>query len=196
MQFSSSLPIVTLDSPNASCLKTKTTAFEKNELPLAKSIAKKLIDTLTPLASAGGLAAPQIGISRSIFIYSYDRDPAHLTVVLNPKVTPFEEEKEEAWEACLSSVLSESKNAWAAAKISRYKKIKVTYMNLQGKIVHKVLRGFAAKAFQHEYDHLQGLVNINRKDAFVKKFSSKKDLLSFMAQVKLGDKTQYINPTD
>ncbi len=191
MQSSSSLHITTLDCSNSSCLTTATVPFKNEELSLAHDIAKRLIDTLMPHTPAGGLAAPQIGISRSIFIFSYDRDPINLEVVLNPRIDSFNG-TEKGWECCLSSLLSE-KN-WAAAKIPRYKNIEVTYMNLAGETIHKQMEGFAAKAFQHEYDHLQGLVNVYRSDAEVKKFNSKAELVEFMKQVKRNDEIRYIKP--
>lgn len=191
MQCSTSLQITTVGCTHSNCLTTKTTSIEKEELSLAQNIATKLIDTLMPLTPAAGLAAPQIGISRSIFIFSYDRDPINLEVVLNPTIDSFNG-VEEGWECCLSLLLSE-KN-WAAAIIPRYKNIEVTYMNLAGETVRKKMEGFAAKAFQHEYDHLQGIVNIYRPDAEVKKFNSKAELIEFMKQVKRNDEIRYIKP--
>jgi peptide deformylase len=56
------------------------------------------------------------------------------------------------------------------------------------------LEGFAAKVFQHEYDHLQGIENIDREDAIVQAFDTKEELLSFMQQVKKEDSVCYKKP--
>lgn len=72
------LKIITLDSREEVVLKTKAEPIGKNELPWAREIAEKLLLALEPHLPAAGLAAPQIGISKAIFIFSFDRDPKHL----------------------------------------------------------------------------------------------------------------------
>lgn len=52
-------------------------------------------------------------------------------------------------------------------------------MNLAGEKVEKILGGFAAKVFQHEYDHLQGIANIYREDAVVMDFSNKEEMMHY-----------------
>ena len=61
-------------------------------------------------------------------------------------------------------------------------------------LVEKILDGFAAKVFQHEYDHLQGMVNLNRPDAQVREFESKAAMDSFLSEVKKADSERYKNP--
>lgn len=186
------LPIITVDSPQQHILRTKTTPFTLEQLPEARQIAIQLTDALTPFMPAAGLAAPQIGISRSIFIYSYDRDPKHLEVIINPHFTPVGTAMVEGWEGCFSVILSDK--TWKLAKIPRYEKIEVTYLNVDGESVKKELEGFAAKVFQHEYDHLQGIANIDRPDATVKIFTSKAELDTFMQAVKNEDAKRYNPP--
>ena len=53
---------------------------------------------------------------------------------------------------------------------------------------------FAAKVFQHEYDHLQGYVNICRKDAEVKRFENKQEYITFIQEVKKQDAARYTKP--
>ena len=83
---------------------------------------------------------------------------------------------------------------WKVAKVPRVEKIRATYLNLEGVRVEKTLEGFASKAFQHEYDHLQGFVNICREDATVKSFDTKEALLAYMDEVKRQDSVQYKKP--
>lgn len=67
-------------------------------------------------------------------------------------------------------------------------------LNVKGKKVEKLLEGFAAKVFQHEYDHLQGIENIYREDAIVMDFTTKEEMLTFMQQVKKEDSLRYNKP--
>jgi peptide deformylase len=186
------LDIVTIDSPLADVLKTKTENIREDELDLAQNIADQLYHSLAPFFPAAGLAAPQIGISRSVFIFSYDRDPKNLEAVINPTFEPVGTEKVEGWEGCFSAVLKTG--ASECAKISRYAKIHVTYLTPKGEKIEKVLEGFAAKAFQHEYDHLQGYVNVCRQDAEVRRFENKQDFLAFLQEMKKQDAARYIKP--
>lgn len=184
-------PIVTLDSPQQAVLRTVTTEITPSEWDLAKDIAFKLYLALKPHFPAAGLSAPQIGISKSIFIYSYDRDPKHLEVVVNPSYLSEGEETVIGWEGCLSSLTGETR---CIARIPRYKKLLVTYFDLEGDRQQRLLEGFAARVFQHECDHLEGILNIEHPEASVKAFASQQELQAFMSEVKKGDSQQYIPP--
>ena len=190
--FSQEIKIVTVDSPNKEVLRKKTENIESHELPMAKEIADKLISALKPLMPAAGLAAPQIGYSKSVFIYTYDRDPKNIEVVINPEFIPIGDNKMEGWEGCFSSILTDGVRK--IAKVPRYEKIRVSYLDINGVKVEKELDGFAAKVFQHEYDHLQGIVNIDRKDALVKSFDSQESMKNFMDEVKRADAANYKKP--
>lgn len=185
--FSENIKIVTVDSLEKEVLRQKTEEIYENELPLAKEIAEKLFAALQPLLPAAGLAAPQIGISKSVFIFSFDRDPKNFEVVINPQFVPMSDELIEGWESCFSVLLQ-------MAKVPRYQTIKATFLNLNGEKVEKVLEGFAAKVFQHEYDHLQGVENIDRKDSLVKSFESREELIAYLQEVKKEDSTRYVKP--
>lgn len=185
------LKIVTIDSPLAYVLHQKTVDFSENELPLAREIADKLMNALKPRMPAAGLAAPQIGINRSIFIYSYDRDPEHLEAVINPQFEPIGNQKIVGWEGCFSIIYDGN---WMLAQLPRYAEIQVRYLNLNGEKVERIFDGFAAKVFQHEYDHLQGVECINHPDAIVKTFSSENELESFLLAVKEEDAKRYNEP--
>ncbi len=187
------MKIVTIDSPLQDILKTKTEKIQENELWLAQEIYEKLLLALKPYLPAAGLAAPQIGMSKSVFVFSFDRDPQNLEAVINPKFVPAGNAKKEGWEGCLSVILSDG--IWKLAKIPRYESIRVTYLNLAGEKIEKILEGFAAKVFQHEYDHLQGIVNIDRDDATVQTFDTKENMLQFMSQVKKEDSVHYKKPS-
>ena len=185
--------IVTLDC-HGNCLHRISGGIERNELPLAQSIARDLFRAIPPFLPAAGLAAPQIGINKKVFIYSYDRNPLNFEVVINPVMEPVGDKKIESWEGCLSVL--HSKGVKQLAKIARYETIKVTYVNWEGKEVQKLLTGFAAKVFQHELDHLNGIVNILKEGAIVKSFATDSELKAFMAQAKKEDAVSYQKPED
>ena len=109
-----------------------------------------------------GLAAPQIGISKRIIIVAsrptarYPNAPLMSpTVMLNPSYQPRSENKEKGWEGCLS-VPS------IRALVPRYLDIDIRYYSEQGELVTANLHGFVARVFQHEYDHLEGMVYLDR----------------------------------
>lgn len=194
MPFTPETPvkIVTLDSPGHEVLRKVAEPILPEEFGLAKEIADKLLIALTPHLPAAGIAAPQIGISKTMFLFSYDRDPKNLEAVINPTFAPIGEDVVEGWEACFSVILSS--DTWKIARVPRFDKIKATYFDLEGNVVEKVLEGFAAKVFQHEYDHLQGVENIDRPDAEVKTFGSKEELKEYMKSVISQDATRYTKP--
>lgn len=185
--FTEDMKIVTIGSPLQDVLKKKTEEIQENELWLAREISEKLLLALKPYLPAAGLAAPQIGISKSVFIFSFDRDPQNLEAVINPSFSPVGDTKIEGWEGCFSVMLK-------LTKIPRYETIQVTYLNLEGERIERILEGFAAKVFQHEYDHLQGIENIDREDAIVQSFDTEENMLNFMEQVKQEDSMRYKKP--
>jgi peptide deformylase len=186
------IKIVTVDSANGDVLRKKTEDIKPDELYLAQEIGEKLLSALKPHLPAAGLAAPQIGISKSVFVYSYNREPENLEIVINPAFIPIGDKKIHGWEGCFSIILSDT--VWQLALVPRYEKIKVSYLNPKGEKTEKVLEGFASKAFQHEYDHLQGIENVERNDATVKTFSSREELFTFLQQVKKEDSDHYTKP--
>jgi len=109
-----------------------------------------------------GLAAPQIFISKQIMIISskpntrYPHAP-HMedTVIINPKIIKTSKGKTTDWEGCLSI-------PGIRAKVPRFNKIKIQYETSEGQIEKRTFKGFIARVFQHEYDHLIGLVFIDR----------------------------------
>lgn len=191
--FANEIKIVTLNSPEQEILKKKTEDIQPGELKLAREITEKLYAALKPYGAVAGLAAPQIGISKSVFIYSYDRNPDHLEAVINPTLKPTCSEVIYGWEGCLSVVFGD---IWKLAYVPRYKQIDVVYLNLDGEQIQKRLSGFAAKVFQHEFDHLQGVECIHRHDASVREFPNKETLMSFLQKVKEDDARHYHNPKD
>jgi peptide deformylase len=101
-----------------------------------------------------GLAAPQAGVPLRLFIISLTGTRDNVRAYVNPTVTPHGD-LDEAEEGCLSVP-----GVWA--KIRRYKKATVTATDLEGKEFTEEAEGLHARALQHEYDHIEGTVIVNR----------------------------------
>ena len=188
--------IVTIDQDPHSCLgrlADKIVLTEEGMVEASK-IAIQLREALLPLMPAAGLAAPQICVSKQMFIFSWDRSIDNLEVVINPVFEPVTDEIEESWEACFSTV--QDNGRCQAAFIPRHLNIHVSYMNLEGQPKKKRLEGFAAKVFQHEYDHLQGIVCVSKAKAEVKTFATKAEFIEFMTNVKQADSAKYHKPIE
>lgn len=116
-----------------------------------------------------GLSAIQVGFDISVFIVKKDIDDKEevrkekkevrsindIEIFVNPEIIEYSKEANEDWEGCLS-VPSVS------ALIKRSNKIKVKSLNLEGKEIIKDYEGFKARVIQHEYDHLNGILILDR----------------------------------
>ncbi len=112
-----------------------------------------------------GLAAPQIGVSKRITVIdlSFKKNPEEKIVLINPEVI-YKEGKQNEDEGCLS--LPEIRE-----KVSRAVKVRVRAQNVEGKWFEMDGEELLARAFQHEIDHLDGILFIFRVSAL------KRDLL-------------------
>jgi peptide deformylase len=112
-----------------------------------------------------GLAAPQINQLKRIIIVAsrpstrYPNAPLmQPTVMINPTFQALSDDKEKDWEGCLSI-------PGIRALVPRYKTINVQYADEQGTPVEQQLEGFVARIFQHEADHLDGKVYLDRVES-------------------------------
>ena len=125
----------------------------------------ELIDCLidTAIASKGvGIAAPQINQPYRVFIiasHPSDRYPHAPTMpptaMINPRILSHGEKIEKDWEGCLS--VPDTRGL-----VPRYRQIEVEYTTASGEIKREILTGFIARIFQHELDHLDGIVFTDR----------------------------------
>lgn len=109
-----------------------------------------------------GIAAPQIGVDMQICIIElmgfnrYGQEVnLPLTTFINPKVEFLTNEQQGFWEGCLSV-------PGLRGFVERPKKIKVTYMSDNGEEKELIAEGFLATVLQHELDHLQGVLYVDR----------------------------------
>ena len=136
--------------------------------PVAKPLNReilKLIDTLinTAIAKKGvGIAAPQISQPYRLFIvasHPSDRYPHAPTMpptaMINPRILSHSVEMTKDWEGCLSVPN-------VRGLVPRHQTIEVEYTTREGKTKQEVLTNFVARIFQHELDHLDGIVFTER----------------------------------
>jgi peptide deformylase len=109
-------------------------------------------------AQGVGLAAPQVGVNKRFMIYNESGDRSkwlNEVTLINPIITEYSDTTDIEIEGCLSFPNMNG-------SVSRSKWIKVEAMNLKGKTIKKKYKGWEARIFQHEYDHLDGIVYIDR----------------------------------
>jgi peptide deformylase len=109
-----------------------------------------------------GLAAPQVHVSRQIAVLevaSHPRDPdmtpIPLTVIVNPVLTPLGEETTLDWEGCLS--IPDLRGA-----VPRHTAVRLLAFGRKGERIDLVAKDFFARVLQHETDHLNGKVYLDR----------------------------------
>jgi peptide deformylase len=104
------------------------------------------------LAEGVGLAAPQVGVLRRvILVQRLDLEDEPVLHYLNPALTWTSEETVEGWEGCLS-VLDER------AQVERPQAIRVEHVTGDGEHHEEAVEGWTARIFQHEIDHLDGVL--------------------------------------
>ncbi len=129
--------------------------------PLLQKLIDDMIDTMREYDGVG-LAAVQVHEPKQVAVLEVADNPRYpqkarvpLSVLINPKITPVSEEMEEDWEGCLS--VTELRG-----KVPRYKSIRVQALARDGKELDFVASGFHARVIQHEWDHLNGKVFLDR----------------------------------
>lgn len=164
--------IVNLPDPVLRRKAHKVTAVTK-EMQL---LIDDMIETMRE-APGVGLAAPQVGISERLIVVEYGEDededeaaPKKLFVVINPEIIKSSEEKETGVEACLSV-------PGLAGEVERFLKVTVKGLNRHGKPTKIKAEGWLARIFQHEIDHLDGILFVDRATRVFKPSETEQELL-------------------
>jgi peptide deformylase len=133
--------------------------------PLASPETQDFIDSLVATmraAGGAGLAATQVGVGLRICAIEVDHNPRYpykppipLTVLINPVLTPLTEEQFENNEGCLSV-------PDLRGNVARFTELRVEALDRHGNPVDIEVRGLSAGTFQHECDHLDGLLFVDR----------------------------------
>jgi len=139
---------------------------------VTRSVAQLIDDMLATMyhADGVGLAAPQIGVSRRVIVGDVGDGPLGL---VNPEIVRRSEERETAFEGCLSipDLMGE---------VARHKSVYVTGLDRRGRKVWVEAEGFLARAIQHEIDHLDGILILDRAERIVEIPKEKRLKIVFM----------------
>ncbi len=133
--------------------------IDENILQLIDDMVETMYD-----APGVGLAAPQIGVNKRIFVIDTD---GKLRKIINPVFIERSEEFEEGEEGCLSI-------PGIYKKVKRPKAVKIKYLNEKGEEVVEEAVGLYARALQHEADHLDGVLFVDKVSNLSKKLITKK----------------------
>lgn len=163
---------------------TKATVLKRTQFgnPILRQVAKKVAPkdipspeiqgliynmrhTLLSKKSGIGLAAPQVGEGVAVVVVAI-RPLAHRQRVepfdlnmINPEITETYGRKIPMYEGCISGGPGKAE---FFAKVPRYKKVKVKFYDEQGTVRHETYEGFKAHVIQHEVDHLNGILFVDK----------------------------------
>ncbi|KYC36961.1 peptide deformylase [Scytonema hofmannii PCC 7110] len=156
-----SLPIIQLGDRR---LRQKASAIENIHDDRIQKLIDDLIATVAK-ASGVGIAAPQVAESLRLFIVASHPNPRYPnapemepTAMINPKIIAHSTEVVKGWEGCLCV-------PGIRGLVPRYQAIEVEYMDKNGKLQKQELTDFVARIFQHESDHLDGIIFLDRLES-------------------------------
>src|ERR1700678_733362 len=146
--------VLKMGDPRLLAVSEPVRAFGTPEL---ESLLTDMRDTMLHLNGAG-LAAPQIGVGLRVVIFGFEHNPRYAeaepvpyTVLINPSLTPLDDEQEEGWEGCLSV-------PGMRGLVPRYRTLRYTGLDAAGQPIDRTVKDFHARVVQHEVDHLDGIL--------------------------------------
>lgn len=158
------LKVAKLGNPLLRKIAAPVTPAEAQD-PLFQSFLEDMVETMRKLDGVG-LAAPQVFESKQIIVVEANANPRYpnapdlsLLILLNPTFTYLSEEKIEGWEGCLSV-----ENL--RGKVVRSARVGLKAFNRHMEPIEMETEGFLAIVFQHEIDHLNGKVFLDRMSDF------------------------------
>ena len=139
-------------------LRTKSSdvkAHPKN--PVLQHFVKRLYATVRDSMSMGvGIAAPQVGVLKNIiWVQRFDKVDMPFEVYLNPKIISYSEEKQTIKEGCLS--IPDRSDTLDSRSLA----ITIDYDTMNGTHNSETIEGFTSVIFQHEIDHLNGILYLD-----------------------------------
>ena len=163
--------------------------------PILREVAQKIVDPQAPAiqaliddmlvtvadADGVGIAAPQVFESLSLFIVASRPNPRYPdaplmepTAMINPEMFRVSDVTEKGWEGCLSI-------PGLRGLVPRYTRLGVRYLNRKGELREEEYTDFLARVFQHEFDHVQGILFIDRIESTRDLFTEKEYLRSLQS---------------
>ena len=143
-------------------LRKRTVLVQPDEIdtPSMQRLIDDMFDTMNEYVGIG-LAAPQVHQERRLFVAGVDGPNSTMqpVVMINPEIEVIDDEKEEDWEGCLSI-------PDIRGKVIRAKNIRVRFLDRHGRSQQLTATGFPARVIQHETDHLNGVLFVDRMTSF------------------------------
>jgi len=126
------------------------------------TLVQDMVETMRQ-SDGVGLAAPQVGLSQCVIVVETPEDSdepqsGRLYAVINPEIIRVSQEQADGIEGCLSI-------PGYVGEVTRHTTITVKGQDVRGRKIRLKLQGFPARAFQHEIDHLEGILYIDRLTA-------------------------------
>lgn len=143
------LPVVQMGNP---VLHSKAKKVKNIDDSIQKLI-DNMIDTMYEIDGAG-LAAPQVGVPLQVIVFQLP-DDEDVTVLINPEIVKGSEESELMSEGCLSL-------PGYRGEVKRLTSVTAKGRNRQGKMIRIKGEGLLAQVLQHEIDHINGIVYVDR----------------------------------
>jgi len=138
-------------------LREKSEPVDAFATPELDELVRDMLDTMAA-ADGAGLAAIQIGVPRRVMIFGFDSNPRYpdvgpipFTVLVNPDFHVLDAEMDGGWEGCLS--VPEMRGF-----VQRHGRIRYHGFDQHGEEITREVDGFHARVFQHEFDHLEGIL--------------------------------------
>ena len=131
--------------------------------PTTQKLIQEMSETMLD-ANGIGLAAPQVHVSKQLMIFRVPEEEEEndtidksieITALINPKISKISEETDTQWEGCLSI-------PGMTGLVKRYTKINYEGFDMNGNLIKREAEGLHARIVQHEFDHLKGILYINR----------------------------------
>ncbi|MCM8811574.1 MAG: peptide deformylase [Candidatus Omnitrophica bacterium] len=141
--------------------KAEPVPLEKISSPRIQGLIQDMLETMEEYDGIG-IAAPQVHVSLQLALIGSQGSPRYpkapkvpFTVLINPKIKPVSSHKEVDWEGCLSV-------EGLRGQVPRWRSVEVEGYNAKGEWFRFRADGFHARVVQHEWDHLQGHVYLDR----------------------------------
>jgi peptide deformylase len=138
-------------------LRARARAVERSEIkdPRFQKFVDDMIDTMHEYSGVG-LAGPQVHEGLRVFVAMLDGgEDAEASVIINPAITALDDQVVEGWEGCLSI-------PDIRGRVARARKIAVKALDRKGRVVEIEAEDFPARVIQHETDHLDGVLFLDR----------------------------------
>lgn len=128
-----------------------------------KELVTDMVETLVDIGGSG-LAAPQVHVAERVVIFKVAAERStgrpldfaqEMTAIVNPVIEPISDEKELDWEGCLSV-------PGLRGAVPRYRRIRYRGTSPEGELIDRTVEGFHARVVQHECDHLEGILYLQR----------------------------------